>query len=368
MDVNFLCEVVAALLMGLAIGAERQFGQHPAGLRTNALVCVGAALFVSLSWLMADGSPTRIAAQVVCGIGFLGGGVILREGMTVKGMTTAATLWCIAAVSTLAGSGYAVHAAVRTGIIVGTNLMLIPMSKWIDRLSKEKKNVETDYRVRVVCEQQQGVIREMLIQDVNVYPGMAVRGISIHAGDQPGIKLIVADIDSSVRDDHAMQELMSRINAGYCMGQLGKAAMRRMAKTSSPCISSQACGTSVDSSYRIFDPSPIARAAQINDEPSIDLVEQFSLGQLSHLLDETLDLRPGIMLQILFGKSRRRGIGKSFDSHDVEIARPRFQLRITTGAKQQRAVSKILVVHRVHCTVPAAGRHGWEKGIGDGGG
>ena len=214
MDVNFVLQVGAALLMGLAIGAERQFGQHPAGLRTNALVCVGAALFVSLSRLMApEGSPTRIAAQVVSGIGFLGGGVILREGMTVKGMTTAATLWCSAAVGALSGSGYTIHAAIGTGIIVGTNLMLHPMSKWIDRLSKEKKNVETDYRMRVVCEQQQeGVIRAMLIQDVNAHPSMVVRGISIHAADEPGRKLIVADIDSSERDDHAMQELMSRIN------------------------------------------------------------------------------------------------------------------------------------------------------------
>jgi len=214
MDVNFVLQVGAALLMGLAIGAERQFGQHPAGLRTNALVCVGAALFVSLSRLMApEGSPTRIAAQVVSGIGFLGGGVILREGMTVKGMTTAATLWCSAAVGALAGSGYTIHAAIGTGVIVGTNLMLHPMSKWIDRLSKEKKNVETDYRMRVVCEQQQeGVIRAMLIQDVNAHPSMVVRGISIHAADEPGRKLIVADIDSSERDDHAMQELMSRIN------------------------------------------------------------------------------------------------------------------------------------------------------------
>jgi putative Mg2+ transporter-C (MgtC) family protein len=214
MDVTFLSEVAAALLMGLAIGAERQFGQHPAGLRTNALVCVGAALFVSLSRLMApEDSPTRIAAQVVSGIGFLGGGVILREGMSVKGMTTAATLWCSAAVGALSGSGYIFHAAVGTGIIVGTNLILHPISKWIDRLSKEKKNVDNDYRMRVVCEQQQeGMIRAMLVQNVNVHPSMVVRGVSIHAADQPGTKLIVADIDSSVRDDRAMQDLMSRIN------------------------------------------------------------------------------------------------------------------------------------------------------------
>jgi putative Mg2+ transporter-C (MgtC) family protein len=214
MDVTFLLEMGAALLMGLAIGAERQLGQHPAGLRTNALVCVGAALFVSLSRLVVPAdSQTRIAAQVVSGIGFLGGGVILREGLTVRGMTTAATLWCSAAVGTLAGAGYPVHAAIGTGIILGTNLMLHPIDRWIDKLSMQKKNVETDYRMRVVCEQhQEGVIRAMLVQDVNAHPSMVVRGISIQAADHPGKKLIVADIESSQRDDHSMQDLMSRIN------------------------------------------------------------------------------------------------------------------------------------------------------------
>ncbi len=214
MDLTFLLDMGAALLMGLTIGAERQLGQHPAGLRTNTLVCVGAALFVSLSRLVTPAdSLTRIAAQVVCGIGFLGGGAILREGLTVKGMTTAATLWCSAAVGTLAGAGYPIHAAIGTGVILGTNLMLHPIDQWLDRLSRQKKNVETDYRMRVVCEQQQeGAIRAMLIQDINAHPSMLVRGISIHAADQPGRKLIVADIESVVRDDHAVQEFMSRIN------------------------------------------------------------------------------------------------------------------------------------------------------------
>jgi putative Mg2+ transporter-C (MgtC) family protein len=133
--------------------------------------------------------------------------------MTVKGMTTAATLWCSASVGTLSGSGYVAHAAIGTGLILGTNLILHPISKWIDHLGKEKKNVETDYRMRVVCEQQQeGVIRAMLTEDVNAHPSMVVRGISIHAADHPGRKLIVADIESAVRDDYAMQELMSQIN------------------------------------------------------------------------------------------------------------------------------------------------------------
>src|SRR6266478_4154737 len=90
---HFLVRIVAALAMGMAIGVERQLGQHPAGLRTNALVCLGSALFVSLTTLMSDrDSPTRVAAQIVSGIGFICGGAILREGLSVRGMNTAATL------------------------------------------------------------------------------------------------------------------------------------------------------------------------------------------------------------------------------------------------------------------------------------
>jgi putative Mg2+ transporter-C (MgtC) family protein len=106
MLLHFLLNVVSALALGTVIGLERQWRQHQAGLRTNALVALGAALFVSLSRLMGDeNSPTRIASYIVSGLGFLGGGVILRDGLTVKGMNTAATLWCTGAVGTLAGAG-----------------------------------------------------------------------------------------------------------------------------------------------------------------------------------------------------------------------------------------------------------------------
>src|SRR5882757_10011624 len=95
-----------ALLLGCAIGIERQWHQKMAGLRTNALVALGASGFVAFSWLVDHGDPTRIAAQVVTGIGFLGAGVILREGVNVPGLNTAATLWCSAMVGTFAGGGY----------------------------------------------------------------------------------------------------------------------------------------------------------------------------------------------------------------------------------------------------------------------
>src|SRR6266481_9990880 len=95
-----------ALLFGALIGFERQWRQRMAGLRTNALVSVGAAGFVVFSMTFsADSSPTRVAAQIVSGIGFPGAGVILREGIDIRGLNTAATLWCSAMVGTFAGAG-----------------------------------------------------------------------------------------------------------------------------------------------------------------------------------------------------------------------------------------------------------------------
>src|ERR1700738_5428444 len=86
-----------ALCLGAAIGFERQWRNRLAGLRTNTLVALGAASFVVFAALVpGEGSPTRVAAQVVLGIGFLGAGLIFREGMSVRGLNTAATLWCSA--------------------------------------------------------------------------------------------------------------------------------------------------------------------------------------------------------------------------------------------------------------------------------
>ncbi len=96
-------QIAAAAVLGAAIGLERELSAQPAGLRTHMLVCTGAALF-TLAGVGYDGSdPTRIAAQVVTGIGFLGGGAILREGATVRGLTTAASLWVTAAIGLAVG-------------------------------------------------------------------------------------------------------------------------------------------------------------------------------------------------------------------------------------------------------------------------
>jgi putative Mg2+ transporter-C (MgtC) family protein len=211
---SFALHVGVALLLGGLLGLERQFRGHPAGLRTNALVCVGAALFVSLSYLMKDvSSPTRIASYVVSGVGFLGGGVILREGFNVRGMNTAATLWCSAAVGSLAGAGFPLHALVGAAVILTIHLGLRPLGLWLDEHRKTAINVEVGYRLRVVCgEREQGVVRTVLLRHVNGHPHMTVQGIALQEAEHPGQAVVAADVYSSQRNDRAMEEIVRRLD------------------------------------------------------------------------------------------------------------------------------------------------------------
>jgi putative Mg2+ transporter-C (MgtC) family protein len=213
-DWTFALNTGAALLMGIAIGLERQWHQHPAGLRTNALVALGAALFVSLSSLTNDvGSPTRVASYVVSGLGFLGGGVILREGLNVKGLNTAATIWCSGAVGSLCGSGFVTHAALGTAVILFAHLVLRPLGQGIDARLKKAVNVETLYRMRVVCSRQAApLIRTILLRHINANPTMTAQGFTTQDLEKDDEAAVVVDIQSTVRNERALEDLVNRIN------------------------------------------------------------------------------------------------------------------------------------------------------------
>ncbi len=123
-----LINMTFAVTLGALIGSERQIRGRMAGLRTNALVALGAAGFVTFAALFPDDiNPTRVAAQVVSGIGFLGAGIIFRDGFNIQGVNTAATLWCSAGVGLICGSGYIVYAIALTSLIVFANLGLRPV-------------------------------------------------------------------------------------------------------------------------------------------------------------------------------------------------------------------------------------------------
>jgi Uncharacterized membrane protein len=139
LQVDLSLRLLVAAGLGLAIGSEREIHGHPAGLRTHMLVALGSALFTVLS---IDGflgkapgtalvDPTRIAAQIVSGIGFLGAGAILKDGVIIRGLTTAASLWATSAVGMAAGAGEYVIAAVAAAVIL---VSLWPINAIADRL------------------------------------------------------------------------------------------------------------------------------------------------------------------------------------------------------------------------------------------
>ncbi len=138
-NVDFTIRLLAALGAGLCIGFERQWHHKSAGLRTNTLVSVGAAIFVLISILITEtgnGDVTRIIGQVVTGIGFLCAGIIFKEGLSVHGLTTAVTVWCCAAIGCLAAAGYFIETAIATVFIIGVNLLLKPIDDWLTRREK----------------------------------------------------------------------------------------------------------------------------------------------------------------------------------------------------------------------------------------
>jgi putative Mg2+ transporter-C (MgtC) family protein len=117
----FLFRCGVAALCGGLIGIERELKSKPAGFRTNILICLGSCIYMAVGLLVAGNvDPTRIAAQVVTGIGFLGAGCIIQSGNHVRGLTTAATIWVVAAIGIVAGAGYPVLALIASVIVITT--------------------------------------------------------------------------------------------------------------------------------------------------------------------------------------------------------------------------------------------------------
>ncbi len=164
-DIAF--NLLAAVLLGGAVGFERQWRQRMAGLRTNTLVALGSASFVVFADLFgdADASPTRVAAQVVSGIGFLGAGIIFREGANVRGLNTAATLWCSAAIGVFAGHGAFVPAAMVVGLVIAVNTLLRPVTRLINRQPATDHEAEPLFLVTVVCRaESEAHVRALMLQ------------------------------------------------------------------------------------------------------------------------------------------------------------------------------------------------------------
>ena len=158
----FLGRITICFILGIIIGVERQYRRRIAGIRTITLVSLGAFLFVSVSKLTVANDISRVAAQVVSGIGFLGAGVILRDGKNIRGLNTAATLWCSAAIGTLTALGLVIEAIIGVFFILFSNIVLRFISKHI--MLKMNPKVE-HYLLIIECmPEKEMVVKNLLIQ------------------------------------------------------------------------------------------------------------------------------------------------------------------------------------------------------------
>jgi putative Mg2+ transporter-C (MgtC) family protein len=205
-----LLRLALAAVLGGLIGVERELRERQAGLRTHLLVAVGSALFTIVGaygfhdFLVSGGvivrtDPTRIAAQIVTGIGFLGAGAIIRQGLSVRGLTTAATLWVVAAVGLAAGAGYYSGAVITTALVL---LALWPLRIIAYRILRRFRPEDG----RLLVELPVGAAPGMLIDEVE-RAGARISSIDVsQEGDRRRLEL-----DLSLPRDLAAPRLVARI-------------------------------------------------------------------------------------------------------------------------------------------------------------
>lgn len=171
-------------------------------------------MFVMMGGLIggADGSQGRVAAYVVSGIGFLGGGVILKEGFTIRGLNTAATLWCTAAIGTLAGLGYTAFASFGTLAVLTANLLLRPLANRINRAPLQASEEIVSYQFECICRaSDEGQIRALLLQNLS---SIALSLNSLHGEDEESTNRVKvkARLKSMGRKDELLERIVTRLS------------------------------------------------------------------------------------------------------------------------------------------------------------
>jgi putative Mg2+ transporter-C (MgtC) family protein len=194
---------VAAFIFGTLIGAERQYRQRTAGLRTNVLVAIGSAAFVDLAQRIAGTTEAvRVISYVVSGIGFLGAGVIMKEGMNVRGLNTAATLWCSAAVGACAGTDMLAEAALLTVFVLAGNTLLRPLVNVINRIPISEQAAEATYEVKLISTRSaMPTMRDLLVERLEEadYP---VSDVEItDQGDDETVEIVATLVSTAIDPD-----------------------------------------------------------------------------------------------------------------------------------------------------------------------
>lgn len=187
MDGIFLQRVLICYVLSMLIGFERLYRNKATGLRTNALVALGSFLFVYVSVGDVSTDKFRIASQVVCGMGFLGAGIILRNGNKVRGLNTAATLWTVAAIGVLCAYGFIPEAVVGTFLILFSNVLLRDVSSKI--IEKIQNNSKEKCIIDVTCDDAIEVVVRTLITENIEKNSIQMESLNRNKGNDKNVKL-----------------------------------------------------------------------------------------------------------------------------------------------------------------------------------
>jgi putative Mg2+ transporter-C (MgtC) family protein len=211
---DFCINLLTAAILGTLIGLERQWRQGFAGLRTNALVAAGAAAFVGASLSQASaGSPAPMLGQIISGIGFLGAGVIFKEDFNVRGLNTAATIWCSAAVGMLAGLGMMPQALATALTVIALNLALRPIVRKLSMMNHGPgTESQTIYCFHLICTRKnEARLRSLLIQAASA-SHLAFK--NLHS-EKNGVDRVHVSAEMTLlsRDDHSIEEVAGRVSS-----------------------------------------------------------------------------------------------------------------------------------------------------------
>ena len=211
---QFILHLMVALLLGATVGLERQWRQRMAGTRTNALVAAGAASFV-MAGMLIEGDPSaagRIASYVVSGVGFLGAGVIFKDGGNVRGLNTAATIWCSAAIGVLSGFGHLQLACLLALAVLFTNIALRRLAFVMHPVPLAGEPSEGHYLIELAClATEETHLRALLLSTISAAP---VSLQAIHSEDEPsgGRTRLRAEILVAGQNHRLIEDIVRRLS------------------------------------------------------------------------------------------------------------------------------------------------------------
>ena len=203
--------LTAAFILGGCIGLERQLRQRTAGLRTNILVALGAAIFVdAANRLAGHEGAVHVMAYVVSGIGFLGAGVIMREGGNVRGINTAATLWASGAVGACAGADLILEAGLATVFVLAANTLLRPVINFINRQPLDMESVEVTNSVYIIAPKHSQKVALKQFIDMLEKAGYQTQDIEVHQFGSDEVEIQAVLTDSAIEGSQ-MDALIEKI-------------------------------------------------------------------------------------------------------------------------------------------------------------